>query len=476
MAAFAGLIRGKLAAVLLGTAGVGIFGQIDTFYRSLVQICVLSTGVGVTRCIAELKAKGDDAGVRRAFRTILIFSLTLAALVVGGVLLLSTSLSSLVFGDPRYAFFLSVAALGLPLQALSDIMLGMLVGLRDLRAQLWVTASYTGGGVVLFALLILSFGLRGAIYGILAMAVCMCAASIVFLRKGRSGSLFPQAGEKRFDVTLLRFILAIGLTGGIMAISDRVVLLACRSALIRQFGFEANGLYQSVYSFSQLSISITFGLVSTYLMPTLSGLQNSERARFEFSSTFRLTLLISTIFSVLMVLYGRFVIQAAYSAAFLPAVPLLRIQALGDFARTLAFVLSTTIFALHGWKPWFVIGMSFYIGYPILFFLLLPIVGFPAICIAYLLAQCIAGALAMLVFARYTKMSFLGEQGPLLLRCVGLLALASGLAWVGNVYVAYFVGAAALLLWAGLAFTSLEYRRLWVFVSSQAALSGNNVG
>lgn len=471
-AAFA-LLRGKLAAIILGTAGVGVFGQVDSFYRGLVQICILSTGAGVTRCVAELQGSGDGPAIRRAFWSVTAFSLALAGVVAGLVLFSSKDLSRLVLGDQRYGLFLSVAALGLPLQALSDIILGMLIGLRDLRTQVWLTAAYAGGGVFLYALLLLRYGLAGAVYSILAVAACTCAASVFFVRKRRAGELRPVFGEKHFDLRLLRFILAIGLTGGVMAISDRVVVLIFRAILIRHFGFEANGLYQAVYALSQLTIAMAFGFVSTYLVPTLSGMQNPGRARIEFSSALRLTLLIATLSSAVIILYGKFVILVTYSSAFVGAVTLLHYQALGDFFRALTLLLSATIFATSGWKPWFGIGMSFYAAYVLYFPLLLPVFGLPAISIAYLLAHGTSCSLAIFLFSRYTKMSFFADRGPLLIRSLVLLLAGFVMALLGDARVTYFLGTAALLLWARFAFSSPEYRRLWTYLSSPAALFGN---
>jgi antigen flippase len=472
MTACAALIRGKLAAVILGTAGVGLFGQVDSFYRGLVQICILSTGAGVTRCVAELRATGDTSGIRRAFWSITAFSVGLAVLVVGLVSLSSRSLSGLVLGDRRYGLFLAVVALGLPMQALSDIIMGMLIGLRDLRAQVWITAAYTGGGVVLYTILILRYGLAGAIYSGLAIAACACLASVFFLYKRRSVELWHATGERLFDLRLLRSILAIGLTGGVMAISDRVIVLVFRTIVIRRFGLEANGLYQVVYSLSQLTIAMAFGFVSTYLIPTLSGMQDAERTNVEFSSALRLTLLIATLCSAVTILYGRFVILATYSSAFLGAMTLLRYQALGDFFRALTLLLSATIFSVHGWKPWFGIGMSFYGAYILFFSLLLPVFGFPAISVAYLLAHCASCCLAVFLFARYTKMSFLAGRGPLLIRSLALLLAGSAMALLGNVHLTYILGTLALLVWARLAVTSSEYRRLWAYVSTPVVLFG----
>ena len=469
--ALAALARGKLAAIILGTAGVGLYGQVDSFYRGLVQICILSTGAGVTRCIAELKGTGDTAGIRRAFWTITAFSLSLSVLVAVLVLTTSPNLSSAVVGDRRYALFLSVVALGLPLQALSDIIMGMLVGLRDLRAQFWITAAYTVGGLLVYALLIFRYGLSGAVYSVLAVTICTCAVSVFFLRKRRASEIRLVAGEKHIDLRLLRFILAIGLTGGIMAITDRVVVLIFRTILIRRFGFEANGLYQAVYSLSQLTIAMAFGFVNTYLVPTLSGLQGDpDRTHIEFSSALRLTLLIATLCSAVTVLFGKFVILATYSSAFLGAVPLLRYQAFGDFFRALTLLLAATIFSVHGWKPWFAIGMSFHVAYVLFFALTLPFCGLKAISIAYLLAYCTACGLAILLFTQYTKISFLAGQSSLLLRSVALLLAGVALAWLGNVHLTYILGTAAILIWARFAFTSSEYRRLWSYVSTPVAL------
>jgi PST family polysaccharide transporter len=473
MTAVAALVRGKLAAVILGTAGVGLYGQVDTFYRGLVQICILSTGAGVTRCVAELIAKGDHAAVRRAFWSITFFSLTLAVAVAGIVSLSSRSLSQLVLGDGRYGVYLAIVAVGLPLQALSDIILGMLVGLKDLRAQVLVTASYTGGGTVLYAILIYQYGIAGAIYSVVGIAMCACAAAVFFLRRGRHELLHNDLREKIFDSALLRLILTIGATGGVMALSERGVLLVFRSIIIRRFGFEANGLYQAIYSLSQLTIAMAFGFVSAYLIPTLSGLSDREKMRVEFSSALRLTLLISTIFSAVMIFYGTLVLRLTYSSAFIGAVSLLRYQALGDFFRALMLLLSATIFAMYGWKPWFGIGMLFYIGYIVFFPLLLPMYGLPAISISYMLSYFVACGVSLVLFQRYAQLSILGLQGPLALRCIGLLALAVITTWVGNPSIRYVTGAIALAVWARLAFTRSEYRRLCTFVSTPALLLGS---
>jgi len=467
------LIRGKLAAVILGTAGVGILGQVDSFYRGLVQICILSTGAAVTRCVAELQGSGDTPGIRRAFWSITAFSLGLAAVMVAVVLSASGSLSRVMMGDPHYALFLSVVALGLPLQALSDIIMGMLIGLRDLRTQVWVTAAYTGGGVLLYAILILRYGLVGAVYSLVAIAACTCAVSAFFFVRRHADSLRPATGEKHFDGRLLRFILAIGFTGGIMAISDRVVILIFRTVLIRNFGFEANGLYQAVYSLSQLTIAMAFGFVSTYLVPTLSGMEDRARARFEFSSALRLTVLVATSASAVVILYGKYVILVTYSSAFVGATTLLRYQALGDFFRALTLLLAATIFAISGWKPWFAIGMSFYVAYVAFFTVLLPIFGFPAISVAYLLGYCTACSLAIILFRPYAKMSFLADRGPLLLRSLALLLAGFALTLVGDERITHVLGTAALLLWARFAFTPSEYRRLWTLLSTPAALFGS---
>jgi O-antigen/teichoic acid export membrane protein len=472
MTALAALLRGKLAAVILGTAGVGLYGQVDSFYRGLVQICILSTGAGVTRCVAELHGAQDAAGIRRAFWSITAFSLALSLLVAILVVIGSKNLSSLVIGDRHYALFLSAVAFGLPLQALSDIIMGMLIGLRDLRAQFSITAAYTGGGLLLYTFLIFRFGLAGAVYSVLAIAACTCSISIFFLWKRRGTELRLVSGEKHLDLRLLRFILAIGFTGGLMAIADRLVVLAFRTILIRHFGLEANGLYQAVYSLSQLTIALAFGFVSTYLVPTLSGSQDRDRTHFEFSSALRLTLLIATLCSAVTVVYGKFVILATYSAAFLSAVPLLRYQAFGDFFRALTLLLAATIFSVHGWKPWFAIGMSFYVQYVLFFALLLPFFGLKAISIAYLLGYCTTCALAVCLFPRYTKMSFFTGREGLLLRSMALLLVGTLLVWLGNVnvHLTYTLGAAAILVWAKFAFTSSEYRRFWIYVSAPVML------
>jgi Na+-driven multidrug efflux pump len=468
MTGFSALARGKLAAILLGTAGVGVFGQVDSFYRGLVQICILSTGTGVIRCVAELKGTGNDPAIRRAFWSITTFSLILSMAAAAIVLLSSSTLSRLVLGSSGYGMFLSVVAFGLPLQAVSDIIMGMLVGLRDLRGQLRVTAAYTGGGVLLYALLIYRYGLLGAIYSSLGIVAVTCFFSIVAVRNLPGVSLWPKSGERLFDVRLLRSILAISIMGGIMAITDRGMLVVFRSILVTRFGLEANGLYQPVYSLSQLTIAMAFGFISAYMIPTLSGALSVERMRVEFSAALRLALLIATFFSATTVIFGRLILIATYSSAFLGATQLLRFQALGDFFRALMLVLSGTIFAVHGWRPWFAIGMSYCAAYMLFFALLLPILGFPAISVAYLLAYAVSCGLALVLLPRYAMMPFPVEHRPLLFRSMGLLVIGFLLASLTTPLTTYLIGTAALLFWARLAFSGPEYRRAWMYVRNEA--------
>ena len=468
MTAASALVRGKLAAILLGTAGVGIIGQVDSFYRGLVQVCILSTGAGVIRCVAELKATGDEAGIRRAFWSITLFSLALSALATAVVLFSSKNLSTLVLGDAGYAMFLSVVAFGLPLQAVSDIVIGMLVGLRDLRGQVRLTAAYSGAGVILYGLLIFRYGLPGAVYSSLAIAVATCLFSVFSVRKLQGVNLWPPSVRRYFDLRLLRVILAIGFTGGVMAITERAILVVFRAVLVRRFSLEANGLYQVVYSISQLTIAMAFGFVSTYVIPTLSGAQSPERIRIEFSAALRLALLIATGISATTIIYGRLIILATYSSAFLGAIPLVRFQAVGDFFRALMLLLSGTILAVYGWRPWFAIGMSFYVSYTVLFFLLLPIFGFPAISIAYLVSYCASYCLSLFLFPRYTTMSFPVHHVPLLIRSLVLLLFGSVLAYFTTPRTTYVIGTGALLLWTRFALSGSEYRHAWTYLRSQA--------
>jgi O-antigen/teichoic acid export membrane protein len=466
MTAMFALARGKAAALLLGTAGVGALGQVEGFYRGLVQISILSTGAGVTRCVAELEASGNDAGVRRAVWSISAVLLPVSALLAGLAVFFSTRISKLVLGDGRYDWLLSIAALGLPLQALSDIAMGVLIGMRDLRGQIGLTAASSAGGMLLYLWLVWRFGLSGATYGLLAVSACGCAASGWLLLRRHGAGLQFQAEERRFDPQLLRFIVAIGITGGIMAISDRVLVLAFRSVIVRHFG-----LYQAVYALSQLSTALAFGFVSTYLVPTLSGMRDRTRARAEFTSALRLTVLISTAMSAGTILYGKFLILAAYSPAFTGAAPLLRYQAVGDFFRALTLLLSATIFALSGWKLWFAIGMSFYAAYALLFRALLPILGLPAISVAYLMAHLISCGLAVCLFSGVAQIPLFARQGHLLARSLGLLAVIFILASCGRAALGQLAGTVALLLWAVLAFR--EYRRDWGYISRPAALAGH---
>jgi O-antigen/teichoic acid export membrane protein len=338
------LLRTKVAAVLLGPAGIGLIGLFQNLMSTAASVSALGFANAGTRQIAEAAGRDDASAVAAARRALFWGSLILATLGAGLVWGLRDVLALRVLGDARLAPEVGWLALAVGLTVAGGSQNALVNGLRRIgdiaRVSVWssVLSTVVGVGALLLwgrqALLV--FVVAGPLVGFLVGHVYV--ARIPRIRE--PATPLPQLiGQWR---TLVRLGAAFMVSGVLVTAGQ----LAVRSMVQHQLGTDALGQFQAAWGISMTYIGFVLGAMGTDYYPRLTAVIHDHDAvnRMVNEQTEIALVLAGPVFLAMLAL-APWVIQLLYSKEFGEAAHILRWQILGDVLKVASWPLGFIILA-----------------------------------------------------------------------------------------------------------------------------------
>lgn len=367
-----GLVRVKAIAVLLGPAGVGLFGIYQNLISTAAIVSSLGFGTVGTRQIAAAKANGSVSDIAAARRALFWGALVLAALGGMAFFLMRDRIATSIIADPLRASEVGWLALGVTLTVLAGSQTALLNGLRRVGdlARIQVASGLLGMLLGVGALLL--WRESGLLVLILIGPMSSFALGHWYVNKlGRINTgptpLHKLAGQWRIMVRLgVPFMLAALVTG--------VGHLAVRTLVQRDLGLDALGQFQAAWTIGMTYLTFVVTAMATDYYPRLSGCIGDKptACRLVNQQTEVALLLVGPMLIALLAL-TPWVIRLLYTAEFAPAVEVLRWQLLGDVFKVLSFPLGFVLLACGAGKTFvltesiaiavFVLGVGFGLPY-----------------------------------------------------------------------------------------------------------------
>jgi len=413
-----GLVRTKVAALLLGPAGVGLVG----LFHNLIQTSATLTGFGIgnvgTRQVAE--AAGDPAA-QAIVRAAMVTAAVALALLGGALLVLFRQpIAATVLGDAKWASAVAWLSLGAAALVGTSALNGILVGLRQIGAlaRASVLSALLGTAAGIAALLV--WGSRGILPYVLLSPVAALLVSAWYLRRASGASRPVRRPDMLPHWTMLA---KLGLAFTVGALAATGSQLVVRSLLQRQLGAQELGHYQAAVGISLNYIGFILTAMATDYYPRLTiAMRDRREAVQTINQQAEVALLLAGPVLVAMVGLAPVVLRLLYSSEFLPAADLLRWQICGDFLKIagwpLGFVLlaggrGKTFVAVEGVTGLVLVGVTA---------ALLPRLGIEAAGAAYVamylvyfgMAWLLARRLVGFVFARGFRLVLAAVAGALL--------------------------------------------------------------
>lgn len=344
------LVRGKLVAMLLGPAGMGISALFASSSTTIQRFASLGLNLAIVKETSANAATPEDlANVMSAARKLVTATALIGALLC---MVFASLLSRITFGNESMTLQFVLLGLAVGLTVAYNGKLSILQGLQEVKSI--SMASIVGGlsGLAIGVPLYYFFGNDGIVPAMIALALTMYIFySISLSRKVKLPTVkFIWSSHKR----LIKSLVVLGL----LLMSNDLILSLVQyliNIFIKMHGStDAVGLYQAANSITNQYSGMVFAAMAMDFFPRLSRVVNdNEEMRQVVNRQSEIVALIIAPAAALLILTAPVLIRILLTREFLPVVPLMRWMGLGILIRALTFPMGYIAFAKGNRKIFF---------------------------------------------------------------------------------------------------------------------------
>ena len=322
-----GMVRAKVMAVLLGPAGVGLFG----LYGSIVELTQSLAGMGVNssgvRQIAAAVGSGDADRVARTVAVLRRTSLALGALGALLLLVFSREISTVTFGTDRHTFGVALLSVAVLLRLVAAGQAALIQGMRRISDLAMISVWAAVGGTIVTIPAVYALGEDGVVPSLVAVAATGILASWWYSRRVR---ITPAAMTLSETWTEAAPLLKLGFAFMASALLTIGAAYAIRVTVLRTLGVEAAGLYQAAWAIGGLYVGFILQPMGADFYPRLTAsAQDHPECNRLLNEQAHVGLLLAGPGAIAILTVAPLVIALLYSPAFAPAAGLLRWLCLG---------------------------------------------------------------------------------------------------------------------------------------------------
>jgi PST family polysaccharide transporter len=373
-----GMARTKAMALLLGPAGVGLFGlylSISELVRSVAGMGINTSGV---RQIAESVGTGDSQRIARTVTTLRRVALVLGGLGALFLAVFARFVARVSFGDEQHAGAIAFLALAVLFGEISSAQGALIQGMRRVAdlARMNILSAIFGTafsvGIVFF------YFKRGmAAQGVVPSLVCMAAMSIVtswwFARKIKVERVSMTTVQVGAEVSGLLKLGVAFMSSGLMFMGTAYLV---RAILLQRIGADAAGYYQAAWGLGGMYVGFILQAMGADFLPRLSEVAHDNRECNRLvNEQAEVGLLIAVPGLLATLSIAPFVITLFYSNRFGPAVDVLRWICLGMLLRVASWPLGSIVLAKGLRNLFFWSELLTYAAYVALVLVLVPWLG-----------------------------------------------------------------------------------------------------
>ncbi|MGB9696488.1 MAG: oligosaccharide flippase family protein [Ignavibacteria bacterium] len=457
--ALLGIVKNKLFALMLGTAGLGLAAQFISLNNFIVFVGGMGIPLALIKYVSELKENKDKIQLllQESISIILIASFFFGIIGV----FFSRHLSSLLLDSEDYGIDVLFVIFSFPGIMLSAIFDAYLRGHQYFTLLVKVIIVNAIISVVVSVIFVYSFGIKGVAISLLVssiIALLSYVVGVLIVGEYSIKTLFQL--RLKFSSTI-KNIFIIGVASFVSGGLQHLSLLVVRTLVLKQLGPDSNGIYQSIYLVSSNYLNLLVISLSYYALPVLSGLKEQDVFSKELNSIYRLSNLIIIPIIVIVFTFRNEVFNLLFSSKFLAAGEIMIYNSIGDFFKMSSWVLSLWYIPKGRIKLFVISEFLANFNFVIIFLILLFIFNFglSSVVIAYGLANFVQ------FFINYyfirEEIGFKFQKGNLKLFVTSLITvLVVNVLSQLNVISGYIILFPALLGWLFLNVSMLEIHSL----------------
>lgn len=376
-ASFSHLLLRIVIGKELGPSGLGLYTLVFTLYMFGMQFAAFGIGVSLTKYIAQYH---EDLPKIREYVTSGMLGSMISGTVMGILLyLLSGTISIQFFHNPEMTDLLKITAFCFPFIAMQKVVIGTFNGMRKMKLYAIVNIVQNISVMVASIVLVmmLDMGVKGAVLGYVMPTIVVGVLSLSIIRKYLS---IKQAIMRTTLVEISWFGFYVVLANSIGMISTHIDIL-----MVGYFMDEAEVGYYAVAIVLIQGMTLlpnAVQAVTTAAIARYYGKNDYENIIKLIKKSVIMIFAINILISLLLILFGHFLIKMVFGTDFLSAYTPLLVLLVGYFIYTPIHSVNGTLPSIGKVTIMFKISFVGVVINTFLNILLIPIYGIAGAAIA----------------------------------------------------------------------------------------------
>lgn len=416
-----GLLRTKVAAMVLGPVGVGYIGVYQSLLGTAAAIFSLGSSIAGTRKIAQAVGGNDDGQLQSVTSALFTGTAILALIGCVTVYIIRVKLSEVIMGTTAHASQIGWLSLGVGITILSGAQLAYLNGLRRIPELAKITIISTLLSTLLAVSAILVLRDQGTILFVVSASIATFACGYCFTRRIRAGA--PNQFTAKKVISEWNSLARLGAAFMISGLAGTLAQLAARTLIGRQMGTESVGQFQAAWTIGMTYIGFVLSAMGTDFYPRLASIINDHKASTRLiNQQTELVLIVSGPSFLILMAFTPSIVHILYSTAFTDTAYLLRWQILGDILKIVSWPLGFVLLSIGNGRDFMAAEVLVNGIFVFLLWIGLKSLGLPAAALAFV--GMYAALLPIVYWVARVKTGFRWETG-VALYALGLFLWAS---------------------------------------------------
>lgn len=331
------IIRSKLIAVLLGTAGMGVAGLFTTTLGLIGSLTNFGLSISAVRYISEANSQGNAKEVSKVVSILrrLIFITGILGLIT--VLFFATWLSKITFGTEHYSVAFRWLSTTLLLDQLASGERTFLQGLRKIKAL--AKANVVGSIVGLFISIPLYYfyGIDGIVPALIASSFTAMVIAWFFSSKIKINT--PGISWKD-TFTNGKSMLKMGFMLSLSGLITMAVSYISRAYINHTGSLEEVGLYSAGFAIISSYVGLIFTAMGTDYFPRLSSVAyDTDKYTRLINQQAEIALLIIGPILCIFLIFAKWALLLLYSSDFIPITAMVQWAAIGMYFKAASWAI-----------------------------------------------------------------------------------------------------------------------------------------
>ncbi|APZ95931.1 hypothetical protein [Fuerstiella marisgermanici] len=309
------IAKGKIGAVVLGPAGMGVLSQLKYLWNLLHFLFGLGFYNGLVRHVAEANANNDPKRVREQISTLLCIISVICLTGSLVAMFCAESISLLLFPNDDHTGLVLIVLLAVPLAVTARMYKGILSAYKNVQGIVVSQVTADALSVVTFGILTYSHGVSGAAIALVVYHATRAILNVtIACRSHGARHVIPRMAN--FSISIIGENLSFSAVSMIIMPTSILTSILVSRWIIAAYGTTANGVFAAAWLVSSVYLRILYESASSYLLPVLASSKSNVDLNIQLDKALRLYMLLVPPVVILLVTTGELAISAMFSRDF----------------------------------------------------------------------------------------------------------------------------------------------------------------